>query len=182
MFVKKLTVLMILILTFAAVAAAQGPPGLEKKTPPVNSTITIKIAGLRCTTAAGSNTFTASSYGFGATQTASTGTGGGGGAGKATIMPLNATKSFDACSPDLFGSVVLGQHLQTVELVHQDDKGNTILTINLTDALITSYQIGGSQSNETPQEIISIDFTKICISEPSSGNKLCFDRATNKVN
>ena len=107
---KKLTVLIILLLSFAAVAAAQGPPGLEKKTPPVNSSITIKIAGLGCTTAAGSNTFNASSYSFGATQSASTGTGGGGGAGKATINPLHASKSFDECSPALFGSVVTGAH------------------------------------------------------------------------
>ena len=179
---KKLTVLIILLLSFAAVAAAQGPPGLEKKTPPVNSSITIKIAGLGCTTAAGSNTFNASSYSFGATQSASTGTGGGGGAGKATINPLHASKSFDECSPALFGSVVTGEHIQTVDLVHQDDKGNTILTITLTDALITSYQIGGSQSSDTPQETISIDFKKICIAQPNSGNKLCFDRETNKIN
>jgi len=180
--VKKLTVLMILLLSFAAVAAAQGPPGLEKKTPPVNSTITIKIAGLGCTTAAGSNTFSASSYSFGATQSASTGTGGGGGAGKATVEPLRANKSFDECSPALFGSVLTGQHVQTVDLVHQDDKGNPILTITLTDALITSYQIGGSQSSDAPQETIAIDFKKICVSEPNGGNRLCFDRETNKIN
>jgi type VI secretion system secreted protein Hcp len=181
--VKKLTVVTILLLSFAAVAAAQGPPGLEKKTPPVHSSITIKIAGLGCTTAAGSNTFNVSSYSFGATQSVSTGTaGGGGGAGKATIMPLSATKQFDECSPALFGNVVTGEHVPTVDLVHQDDKGNTILTITLTDALITSYQIGGAQSQDNPQENISIDFRKICISETNSGNRLCFDRATNKIN
>ena len=49
-------------------------------------------------------------------------------------------------------------------------------------ALITSYQIGGSQSSDTPQESISIDFKKICIAQPNSGNKLCFDRETNKIN
>lgn len=180
---KKVTVLMILLLSFAAVAAAQGPPGQDKKNPPAKSNITIKIPGLGCTTAAGSNTFEASSYLFGATQSTSTGTsGGGGGAGKATIQPLTATKQFDECSPALFGSVVTGEHLQTVDLVHQDDKGNTILTISLTEALITSYQIGGAQSSDTPQETISIDFRKICISESNSGNKLCFDRATNKTN
>lgn len=180
---KKLTVVTILLLSFAAVAAAQGPPGLEKKTPPVNSSITVKIPGLGCTTAVDSNTFSASSYSFGATQSVSTGTSGGaGGTGKATIMPLSATKQFDECSPALFGSVVTGDHLQTVELVHKDDKGNTILTISLTGALITSYQIGGSQSYDIPQETISIDFRKICISEPTSGNKLCFDRETNKTN
>jgi type VI protein secretion system component Hcp len=58
----------------------------------------------------------------------------------------------------------------------EDGKGHTILTIRLEKALITSYQIGGFQASDTPRESIQIDFQKICISEPSSNSKLCFDR------
>jgi type VI protein secretion system component Hcp len=170
---------LIVVLSFATAAAAQGPPGLEKKSPPVQSKISIKIAGLNCTTALGSNTFSATGYSFGANQETSGTGGGGGGTGKATVLPLSATKKFDECSPAIFGGVVTGKHFATVELVHQDDDGNTILTINLSDALITSYQISGAQFDAFPQEFIKIDFRKICISEPESGNALCFDRGTN---
>jgi type VI secretion system secreted protein Hcp len=174
-----MTALLILALSFATAAAAQGPPGLEKKGPPVQSGITMKIAGLHCSTNEGSDTFSVTSYSFGAENSVSTGTGGGGGAGKATVLPLNAMKKFDECSPALFGGVVTGQHFQTVDLVQQDEKHQTILIINLTDALITSYSIGGSQASDAPVETIQIDFRKICISEPGGSNKLCFDRGTN---
>src|SRR2546427_5769353 len=170
---------MSIVLSFATAAAAQGPPGLEKKSPRAESRITIKIAGLECTTTLGSGTFSATAYSFGASQETTTTTGGGAGAGKAVVLPLNATKAFDECSTSLFGGVVTGKHFATVDLVQQDEKGHAILTINLTDALIGSYQISGHQSNDSPQESIQIDFRKICISDPSSGNKLCFDRSTN---
>jgi type VI protein secretion system component Hcp len=68
-----------------------------------------------------------------------------------------------------------------VDLTPEDSKGHVILTINLKDALISSYQIGGSQSSDSPRESIQIDFGSICISEPSNGNKFCFDRAENKT-
>jgi type VI protein secretion system component Hcp len=154
---------------------------LEKKEAPEQSAITIKIAtGLACTTALGTDTFSATTYSFGATQdTSTTSTGTGSGTGKSTVMPLNATKLFDECSPSLFGAVVTGKHFASVDLTQNDGKGHTILTINLQNALISSYQIGGSQSSDSPRESIQIDFQKICISEPSNGSKLCFDRTTN---
>ncbi len=177
---SKLTALMILVLSFATAAAAQGPPGLEKKSPPVESRISIKIDGLDCTTGLGSHTFSATSYSFGAENTSSTGAGGGGGGtGKAVVMPLSATKKFDECSPALFGGVVTGEHFKTADLVQHDEKGHPIVTINLSDVLITSYRIGGSQSSDSPQESIQIDFQKICISEAGSSPKLCFDRSKN---
>ena len=175
----KTNALSILALSFVTAAAAQGPPGLDKKGPPVQSGITMKIAGLHCSTNEGSDTFSVTSYSFGADNSASTSSGGGGGAGKATVLPLNAMKKFDECSPALFGGVVTGQHFQTVDLIQQDEKHQTILIINLSDALITSYRIGGSQASDTPMETIQIDFRKICISEPSSSTKVCFDRGTN---
>ena len=171
---------MIIAVSIATVAAAQGPPGQEKKEAPEHSSISVKVAGLTCTASLGSGAFSAITYAFGATQNASiTSASGGSGAGKATVMPLNLTKLFDECSPALFGALVTGNHFATVDLTQEDGKGHAILTINLQDALISSYQIGGSQASDSPRESIQIDFRKICISEPSGGNKLCFDRATN---
>jgi type VI protein secretion system component Hcp len=178
--VIKMIALLSIVMSFATAAAAEGPPGQEKKNPRAESRITIKVAGLECTTPHGSGTFTATSYSFGASQdTTSIGGGGGSGTGKAVVLPLNATKAFDECSPSLFGAVVTARHFATVDLVQQDEKGHAILTINLTDALIASYQISGNQSTDSPLESIQIDFLKICISDPSSGNKLCFDRSRN---
>jgi len=171
---------MIIVVSLATAAAAQGPPGLEKKEAPEQSSISVKVAGLTCTTSLGSGTFSAMSYAFGATQDSSVGSSGGGaGAGKATIMPLNVTKLFDECSPALFGAVITGKHFATVDLTQQDGKGHAIVTISLQDALISSYQIGGSQASDSPRESIQFDFKKICISEPGGGNKFCFDRSTN---
>lgn len=171
---------MIIVVSLAAAAAAQGPPGLEKKEAPEHSSISVKVASLTCTTSLGSGTFSASTYSFGATQDASiTSSGGGSGAGKATVMPLSLTRLFDECSPSLFGALVTGKHFASVDLTQEDGKGHAILTINLQDALISSYQIGGSQASDSPRESIQIDFRKICISEPAGGNKFCFDRATN---
>jgi len=172
----------ILVLSLATFAAAQGAPVQDKKAGPEGaSSISIKVTNLACTTAQGSGTFSATAYSFGATLDSSSTSGGGGGAGKATIMPLNATKLFDECSPALFGAVVTGKRFPSVDLTQTDSKGNAILTINLTDAVINSYQIGGSQTNDSPQESIQIDFRKICISQPSTGNKFCFDRGTNSA-
>ena len=95
---------------------------------------------------------------------------------------LNAAKSFDECSPAVFGAVVSGRHFPTADLVQQDDKGHLVLTINLTDVLIGSYQIGGAQVSDSPQESIALSYSKICITEASSNTKLCYDRAANTVN
>jgi type VI protein secretion system component Hcp len=178
--VTRMFAAMVIVVALATAAAAQGPPGLEKKEAPEHSSISIKVSDLKCTTSLGSGAFNAISYAFGATNPSSIATGAGGsGGGKATIMPLNVTKPLDECSPALFGAVLSGDHLKTVDLTQEDNKGHEILTIKLQDAQITSYQIGGSQASDSPHESIQIEFRKICISEPSSGNKLCFDRSTN---
>src|SRR5262249_30876975 len=138
--------------------------------------ITINIADLGCTTSEGSGTFGATAFSFGASQATGLAAGGGGGEGKSTVTPLSASKLFDECSPALFGAVVTGKQFPSVDLTQEDGKGHTILTIHLEKALITSYQIGGSQVSDTPRESIQIDFQKICVSEPSSNSKLCYER------
>jgi type VI secretion system secreted protein Hcp len=182
--VTKSFAALILVVSLATFAAAEGAPGQEKKGGPEGSNssrITITAVGLNCTTSLGTGIFSATSYSFGATNTISTSTGGGGGTGKATVMPLSVTKLFDECSPALFGAVVSGQSFKTVDLTQNDNKGNPILTINLQNAAITSYQIGGSEANDSPRETIQIDFEKICIANPSTSSKACFNRATNSA-
>src|SRR5262249_41771242 len=95
--VTRMIAIMIFVVSLATAAAAQGPPGLEKKELQERSSITVKVAGLTCTTALGSGTFSVSAYSFGATQETSAAAGGGGGTGKSTVMPLNLARAFDEC-------------------------------------------------------------------------------------
>jgi type VI secretion system secreted protein Hcp len=175
------------LLTAAVVALVLGPAMLGSDPSVVSakngtpSTITVAVNGLTCSTALGGGTFLASSYNFGATQSSDVTSGGGGGAGKATISDLSVARAMDACSPALFGAVLTGKHFASTTLVQTDANGNTLLTITLTDALISSYNISGNQQSPSPSETISFAFRKICVEEASSGSKFCFDFVENKA-
>jgi type VI secretion system secreted protein Hcp len=145
------------------------------------STITVTVDDLNCTTALGAGTFGAQTWSFGATQSGGGSTGGGGGAGKATVSGLKVEKTFDQCSPGLFGGVTTGKHFRTVTLVQKDDKG-TIMTVTLTDVIIASYNLAGSQTDRNPMEAVSFSFAKICINDSQSGTQACFDFASQTSN
>ena len=138
------------------------------------STITVNVDNLNCTTALGASTFSAQAWSFGATQTTSSTSGGGGGTGKATVSALKVEKNFDQCSPALFGGVTTGKHFRTVTVVQQNDKV-PVMTVTLTDVIISSYNLTGSQTEENPTEEISFSFAKICINDSQSGTQACFD-------
>ena len=143
------------------------------------SKISVVVDGLSCSTSAGPGTFAASAWTFGATNTESSGgTGGGGIAGKPVVGELNVTKAFDPCSPALFGGVVSGKHFKTLTLTQTEKKDSDYLIVTLSDVLISSYQVSGTQASEDPFESLSFSFSKICIFESASGAKFCFDKAT----
>jgi type VI protein secretion system component Hcp len=106
---------------------------------------------------------------------------GGASAWKANLSSLNVTKRADSCSPVLFGDVVSDRLLKTVTLVQQDSAKDDVFTVTLTKVLVSSYQLGGDQSNEIPTEQISFAFAKICVSDTQSGTKFCWDSTTNKA-
>ncbi len=150
----------------------------EDKEPKAAATITVKVDGLTCTTSLGSGTFPVHAWAFGATQSIASGSGGGAGAGKAMVSDLSVQRKFDECSPALFGVVTTGKHFQTLTLTQQDKKG-PVMIVTLTDILISSYQLSGSQANVDPVESVSFNFAKICINDVGSGAKVCFDFKTN---
>ncbi|HEX9119614.1 MAG TPA: type VI secretion system tube protein Hcp [Terriglobales bacterium] len=139
----------------------------------------VKLNGLSCTTAAGTNMFDALSWSWGASNQSTLGTGGGSGSGKASISELVVQKKFDACSPVLFGAVTSGKNFPGLTLTQEDGTGNILLTVTLTNVLVTSWQIGGSTRSELPAESVGFDFEKVCISDTTTGNKACFDKVTN---
>lgn len=177
---KRTFVILAVVAICAMAANSQSGKAAPQAAPQASgsSVITVTLDGLACTTPAGTNTFPAQSWSFGASNTGTIG-GGGGGAGRANVQDLSLLKMFDACSPALFGGVVTGKHFSKLTLVHSDGK-EPLMTVTLSDVLITSYQLGGSQGSSVPTESISVNFAKISIADSDSGTGFCYDLAENK--
>jgi type VI secretion system secreted protein Hcp len=170
-----LAALVAVLIVGQAVVLAPANVVSAKQVTPNPSSITMVLIGLNCSTNLGGGTFVVNAYSFGANQTGGTTSGGGGGTGKAVVGDVNIVRGMDACSPVLFGAVVSGKHFTTGTLVQTDANGNTLLTMTLSDVLVSSYTISGSQQSANPGESVSISFNKICIEEASSGAKVCYD-------
>ena len=108
------------------------------------------------------------SFGWGVTNSASIGTGTGGGAGKANFSDFTFTAKSGSASPALVLADVTGKHLLSATLAITDNKGNTLFTIEMNDALVSSYQMGASHDNgdRAPEDSVSLDFAKIKITTP----------------
>jgi len=158
----------------AQLTAAPGP-GAKAKAP-----ITAVLIGLSCSTPLGPDTFEARSWSWGATNTA-TDFGGGGGAGKASISALSLTRVSDACSPDLLGGVVTGKHFTKFTLSQFDKDGVLQATVVLTDAILTSWQVGGSNASAEATEEVQISFRKLTFTDVASGSEFSWDVALNKA-
>ena len=157
--------------------AAQGNSGKIGKG---KSAITVTLGSLSCSTSAGADAFDVQAWSWGASNPGDTSGGGGGGAGKANISDLNLTKSFDACSPALFGAVVTGKAFPTLTLTQSNNDG-TVTTVTLSDVRVSSWQASGSIGSDAAAESASFGFSKVCLVDGSSGGKFCFDLKANKV-
>ena len=168
---KRLLVTVAMAVLLCSMAVAQKADKGDKK---AESKLTAVVDGLNCSTPAGQGTFSVLSWSFGASNPVVIG-GGGGGAGKVSISDFNIQKLFDACSPALFGAVISGKHYKTLTFSQSQPKDGDTMVAVLSDVIVTSYQIGGSENTEYPTESMSFAFSKVCITETSSGNKLCYD-------
>ena len=74
----------------------------------------------------------------------------------------------------MFADVVLGRHIKTVTIVQENTRSDDF-TVTLSDAIVTNYQLGGSESSEFPTEQISFAFSKICLTDSQSGTKTCYN-------
>jgi len=137
------------------------------------STIVVQVNGLNCSTSLGQGSFDVEAWNFGATDNIDESTGAP--VGKAVVGTLNVKKNWDDCSPELFLDTVSGKVLKTVTLT-QSDKNTVLLTVTLTNALLTSFQIGSSESETRPMEKLSFDFQKICIQDTNGGTTACFNK------
>jgi type VI secretion system secreted protein Hcp len=105
------------------------------------------------------------SFSFGATQPAqaSGSTAGGGTSERVSIHDISFTKSVDKASAKLFELCCTGKHVNdaTFEMFRASgDKRIKYLEFKLNDAIVSSYQIGGS-GGEVATESFSLNFGKI---------------------
>src|SRR3989339_365348 len=98
------------------------------------------------------------SWSFGASNPTSVGSGGAG-AGKVSMQDFHFTKRIDKASPMLYSSLAKGEHIKNAVLHVR--RGNTdYLKIELSDVLISSYELSGS-GGDMPTESVSLNFAKI---------------------
>ena len=165
------------LIVLTAVSIGTAPLAAATKTAAPISGILI---GLNCATPLGDDTFEARSWSWGATNTVSDG-GSGGGTGKASIAALSLTRVSDACSPALLGGVVTGKHFATFTLSQFDKDGVLKATVVLTDAILTSWQVGGTNASAEAVEEVQISFNKLTFTDVASGNKFSWDVAASKT-
>jgi type VI secretion system secreted protein Hcp len=83
------------------------------------------------------------------------------GAGRASLGEISITKVLDKASTKLFQACASGKHYPKATITLRK-AGKPYLSYQLTDVLITSYQLGGAGSGgSAPLESISISFGKI---------------------
>lgn len=107
------------------------------------------------------------SFSFGASQNAVYGAGASGKeakAGRADFSNLTIMKVLDKSSPELFDHCSTGDILKKVTLFYDKpvkDQQQDYFKVELSDALITSVQLSGS--NENPVESVSFAFQKVLV-------------------
>jgi type VI secretion system secreted protein Hcp len=104
------------------------------------------------------------SFSWGETNTGSHASGSGGGSGKVQIQDLHFVKKYDKSSPVLALKCAGGDHIKSAVLTCRKagTEQQEYLVIKMTDLLISSYQVGGSQGgNVVPTDQVSLNFSKI---------------------
>ena len=103
------------------------------------------------------------SYSWGLSQSGTMAFGGGGGAGKVQFQDFHFTNVVSKASPSLFLKCATGEHIKEATLTVRKAGGEQqdFLIIKLNDALVSSYQSGGSSGDNLPTDSVSINYAKI---------------------
>lgn len=103
------------------------------------------------------------SFQWGAEQSGSSAADGGLGAGKVRMNDFAFVARTCKASPKLFEACATGKHIKSAVLVCRKagTTGQEYLTYTMTDLLVSSYQIGGSEGEVLPMDTFSLNFTKI---------------------
>ncbi len=111
--------------------------------------------------------FPVQSFTLGGTDPATVGSGGSGsGAGKISLSALSITRGFDGCSESLvrafLGQARVGSLTLKAYRTAATGSPVSILTITLTNAVISNYQLSGG-SGSLPEEAVSFSYEKVNI-------------------
>ena len=124
----------------------------------------LKIDGIpgESTDAKHKDEINALAFSWGVSQSGPTGPGGGGGAGKAVFDDLLVVERTSKASPKLWLACASGQHIKSAILTCRKHGKAPLefLKITLTDVLISSYEIDGSD-DELPLDQIALAFAKV---------------------
>jgi type VI protein secretion system component Hcp len=159
------------VFALSAALAAQGPPA---KGPSGKSAIAVTLGSLGCSTGLGTDAFEVQAWSWGASNPVDVIGGGGGSAGKVNVQDLSLTKAFDGCSPALLGAVSIGKGFPSLTLVASNKDGTTTSVV-LSDVRVSSWQVGGTSASAAAVESASFAFSKVCLTDGSSGAKFCYD-------
>jgi len=164
------------VVALSAGLVAQGPAA---KKGDGKSAIAVTLGSLGCSTALGTDAFEVQAWSWGASSPVDV-SGGGGGAGKVNVQDLSLTKAFDGCSPALLGGVATGKAFPSLTLAASNKDGSTT-TVTLTEVFVSSWQVGGTSTSAAAFESVSFAFSKVCLTDGSSGAKFCYDVKANKT-
>lgn len=109
------------------------------------------------------NSFSWGASQAGIEQMSFAGAGGGRGVGKVSVHDISITKSVDKATPVLMLSSAVGTHYPRVVLSVRKaggDQQQEYFKVTLTDVMVSSYQLGGSQGT-VPTDNFSLNFSKI---------------------
>jgi type VI protein secretion system component Hcp len=159
-----------------AVLCAGIPLPAQSTTANLSSSV-LTVAGIACSTPAGSNMSQVSSWSWGESFPPTVA----GGAGKVNLADFTVTKNFDGCSPKLAQAGATGQHLTTVTLHEYDNHQNLLLTVVLTTAILANYQLMGSSTTAAPAESVTFAFQQIQITDNANNTSFCFNAMENKT-
>jgi type VI secretion system secreted protein Hcp len=114
------------------------------------------------------------SFSLGATNTGSFSMATGGGTNKTSVQDVHFTKKIDKSSPNLFGGVTTGKHIDKAIITVRKaggDEQKDYYTITLTPCLVSSYNISGHNGGGMPTESFSLNFDKIVIEYKTQDDK-----------
>lgn len=113
------------------------------------------------------------SFSWGATNQASAVPGGGGGAGKVSMQDFHFVMRANSASPKLFVASASGKHIKEAVLTARKAGGDQLefLKIKFSDILVSSYQQAGSADGVTPNDQVSLNFSKIEVEYRSTDAK-----------
>jgi len=87
----------------------------------------------------------------------------GGGTSKVSLQDAHFTKTIDKSSPNLFGALTVGRHIDKATVFVRKAGGDPkdYFTMTMTPCYVSSYSISGHEGGGMPNESFSLNYDKI---------------------